>query len=104
MEAQGHGQFVGVTMSVMQNQDDWWGEGDDMFFIDGEKMPAIAGTGSEDYFLGAWISAAAFSYPLYGAPVVGEEKAGSRSSVTASIWTSPYLSGNLQGHHRARKR
>ena len=35
LEAKGHGQFVGVTMSVLQNQDGWWGEGDDMFFIDG---------------------------------------------------------------------
>src|SRR5689334_7889054 len=30
----GRGHFVGVTMSVLQNQDGWWGEGDDMFFID----------------------------------------------------------------------
>ena len=50
----GHGQYVGVTMSVLQNQDIWWGEGDDMFFIDGAKSPSITGTGTEDYFLGAW--------------------------------------------------
>ena len=36
MEATGRGHFVGVTMSVLQNQDGWWGEGDDMFFVDGE--------------------------------------------------------------------
>jgi len=82
LQAQGHGQFVGVTMSVLQNQDHWWGEGDDMFFIDGEQLPSIAGTGSEDYFLGAWdFGGRPFSYPLYGAPVVGGESAGSRSSV-----------------------
>ena len=82
MDAQGHGQFVGVTMSVLQNQDNWWGEGDDMFFIDGEKTPSIVGTGTEDYFLGAWdFGGEPFSYQLYGAPVVGEELAGSRSSV-----------------------
>ncbi len=82
MEAKGHGQYVGVTMSVLQNQDMWWGEGDDMFFIDGEKKPSIIGTGSEDYFLGAWdFGGTAFSYPLYGAPVVGVELAGGRSSV-----------------------
>jgi hypothetical protein len=82
MEAQGHGQFVGVTMSVLQNQDLWWGEGDDMFFIDGEKSPSIGGTGTEDYFLGAWdFGGEPFSYDLYGAPVVGEEVAGSHSSV-----------------------
>lgn len=82
MEAKGHGQYVGVTMSVLQNQDMWWGEGDDMFFIDGAKTPSIAGTGSEDYFLGAWdFGGKPFSYALYGAPVVGPELAGSRSSV-----------------------
>ena len=37
MEATGQGHFVGVTMSILQNQDGWWGEGDDMFFVDGEK-------------------------------------------------------------------
>ncbi len=54
MEATGRGHFAGVTMSVVENQDGWWGEGDDMFFVDGEKLPSINGTGSEDYFLGAW--------------------------------------------------
>ena len=90
MEAQGHGQFVGVTMSILQNQDLWWGEGDDMFFIDGEKSPYIAGTGAEDYFLGAWdFGGHPFSYPLYGAPVVGDELAGSRSSVYRFHLDSP---------------
>jgi hypothetical protein len=54
LEARGRGQFVGVTMSVLQNQDGWWGEGDDMFFVDGAATPTIAGTGAEDYVLGAW--------------------------------------------------
>jgi hypothetical protein len=82
LDAKGHGQFVGVTMSVLQNQDSWWGEGDDMFFIDGESRPSISGTGSEDYFLGAWnFGGIPFSYGLYGAPVVGSELAGGRSSV-----------------------
>src|SRR3954470_16386404 len=78
MEATGRGHFAGVTMSVLQNQDGWWGEGDDMFFVDGEKKPSIVGTGSEDYFLGAWdFGGNPFSYESYGAPVVGEERAGS---------------------------
>jgi hypothetical protein len=82
MHAKGHGQYLGVTMSVLQNQDYWWGEGDDMFFIDGATSPNITGTGSEDYFLGAWgFGATPFSYLLYGAPVAGEPLAGSRSSV-----------------------
>jgi hypothetical protein len=89
-DAKGHGQYVGVTMSVLQNQDQWWGEGDDMFFIDGAKTPSITGTGTEDYFLGAWdFGGEPFSYALYGAPVVGTELAGGRSSVYRFHLDSP---------------
>ncbi len=90
LDATGRGHFVGVTMSVLQNQDGWWGEGDDMFFIDGEARPSVAGTGSEDYFLGAWdFGGHPFFYRLYGAPVVGEERAGGKSSVYRFHLDSP---------------
>src|ERR1700758_296977 len=90
LEASGRGHFVGVTMSVLQNQDGWGGEGDDMFFVDGEQTPSINGTGSEDYFLGAYgFGHHGFSYRLYGAPVKGEELAGSRSSVYRFHLDSP---------------
>ncbi len=90
LDATGRGHFVGVTMSVLQNQDGWWGEGDDMFFIDAEARPSIAGTGSEDYFLGAWdFGGHPFFYRLYGAPVVGEERAGGKSSVYRFHLDSP---------------
>ncbi len=82
MEATGRGHFVGVTMSVLENADGWWGEGDDMFFVDGERLPSINGTGSEDYFLGAWdFGGKQFSYGLFGAPVVGLEREGARWAV-----------------------
>lgn len=90
MEATGRGHFVGVTMSVLQNNDAWWGEGDDMFFVDGEKLPSINGTGSEDYFLGAWdFGGHSFSYPFYGAPMVGAELAGRGSSAYRFHLDSP---------------
>jgi Protein of unknown function (DUF2961) len=90
MEALGRGQFAGVTMSILQNQDFWWGEGDDMFFVDGQSRPSINGTGSEDYFLGAWgFGTHSFAYGLYGAPVKGDEKAGSRTSVYRFHLDSP---------------
>jgi len=90
MEARGRGHFAGVTMSVLQNQDDWWGEGDDMFFIDGATSPSINGTGSEDYFLGAFgFGQTPFSYDLFGAPVKGGQTAGSRSSVYRFHLDSP---------------
>src|SRR5262249_5746253 len=53
-ETRGRGHLMGVTLGVLQNQEFWMGEGDDMIFIDDETKPLIIGTGSEDYFCGAW--------------------------------------------------
>jgi hypothetical protein len=79
LEAAGRGHFVGVTHSVLQNQDYWWGEGDEMIFVDGAAEPQITGTGSEDYYTGSWDFQKPFSFPYAGAPLVGVERAGSRS-------------------------
>ncbi len=90
MNATGRGHFAGVTMSVLENADGWWGEGDDMFFVDGETLPSINGTGTEDYFLGAWdFGGQPFAYGLFGAPVVGQERAGARWSVYRFHLDSP---------------
>lgn len=53
-ETRGRGHLMGVTLGVLQNQEFWMGEGDDMIFVDDETKPVIIGTGSEDYFCGAW--------------------------------------------------
>ena len=80
MEAKGKGHFVGVTHAVLQNQSGWFGEGDDMIFIDGDKQPTINGTGSEDYYNGAWdFGLQAFGYEHNGAPyMVDPERIGGR--------------------------
>jgi hypothetical protein len=80
LEATGRGHFVGVTHAVEQNQDGWFGEGDDMIFIDGDAMPTINGTGSEDYYNGAWdFGGQAFAYEHNGAPyMVDPERIGGR--------------------------
>jgi Protein of unknown function (DUF2961) len=54
VETHGSGHLMGVTLGVLQNQDNWMGEGDDMIFIDDPRKPVINGTGLEDYFNGAW--------------------------------------------------
>jgi hypothetical protein len=54
LETRGSGHLMGVTLGVLQNQEKWMGEGDDMIFVDDESKPVITGTGSEDYFCGAW--------------------------------------------------
>jgi hypothetical protein len=82
LDASGQGHFAGVTMSVVENADGWWGEGDDMFFVDGERTPSVHGTGTEDYFLGAWdFGGKPFQYGSFGAPVVGAERAGEKWSL-----------------------
>jgi len=50
----GSGYYVGTVMSVTLAQNGWFGEGDDFFYIDGEQVPSLQGTGSEDYFNDAW--------------------------------------------------
>jgi len=80
LEAEGQGHFVGVTQAVEQNQNGWFGEGDDMIFIDGDTRPTINGTGTEDYYNGAWdFGGQAFGYQHNGAPyVVDPERIGGR--------------------------
>jgi hypothetical protein len=80
LEATGKGHFVGVTQAVEQNQDQWFGEGDDMIFIDGDAKPTINGTGTEDYYNGAWdFGLQAFAFQHNGAPyIVDPERLGGR--------------------------
>jgi len=53
-DLKGSGFYVGTVMSVTMAQDGWFGEGDDFFYIDGEQVPSLQGTGTEDYFNDAW--------------------------------------------------
>jgi hypothetical protein len=47
----------------------WWGEGDEKFFVDGEKFPSTFGTGSEDYFGYAWGDPHFFQTPFHCQPL-----------------------------------
>jgi len=69
MEAEGYGHYVGVVLNIRLTENGWWGEGDDMIFINGDNLPTLIGTGSEDYFGGAWAYGKPFSYPYFGCPV-----------------------------------
>ena len=52
---QGQGQFVGTYMAWGVNNNNWWGEGEIKFFMDGDgEFPTICGTGTEDYFCGSY--------------------------------------------------
>lgn len=52
---EGKGQYVGTYLAWQVNSNGWWGEGEIKFFLDADRaFPTICGTGTEDYFGGAW--------------------------------------------------
>ncbi|KAK9241795.1 hypothetical protein V1506DRAFT_549608 [Lipomyces tetrasporus] len=55
LETEGAGSYIGCNHSVAHFQGTWWGEGDDMIFIDDDTWPpSMHGTGGEDYFSHGW--------------------------------------------------
>ncbi len=55
LDTQGRGHYIGCNLSVTNFQGTWWGEGDDMIWVDGYHWPPdLHGTGSEDYLGHAW--------------------------------------------------
>jgi len=66
-DIEGKGHYVGVNYYMQNPSPMWYGEGDDMFFIDGESWPpSLHGTGTEDYFNTSWCPKEPFSHPYYG--------------------------------------
>jgi hypothetical protein len=69
----GRGQYIGTYLAWGSHNNDWWGEGEIKFYLDGDsEWPTICGTGTEDYFGGAWN----FEYPkgqygIYCTPFLG---------------------------------
>jgi hypothetical protein len=81
LEAEGTGHYVGSNLSVLQQTMGWWGEGDDMIFVDGETAPSLHGTGSEDYFSDAW-GMRQDENLFYGCPLQEEDfQAGAKATV-----------------------
>ena len=79
----GKGRFCGATLHILNEWEEpnkeavnwwygkyaatniwwWWGEGDEKFYVDGEKFPSTFGTGTEDWVGYAWSAEPAF--PLF---------------------------------------
>jgi hypothetical protein len=69
LEAEGRGHYVGCNLhiDVFERQvNDWYGEGDDMIYVDGEPFPSLHGTGTEDYFSMAYCPQTEYSAPYHG--------------------------------------
>ena len=72
LEATGRGHYVGCNLNIdcaERLKNDWYGEGDDMIFIDGDTKPTFHGTGTEDHFNTAWSPLTEFSTPYHGQPL-----------------------------------
>jgi hypothetical protein len=66
-EIEGTGHYVGVNYFVNSPTPLWYGEGDDMFLVDGEPWPGSAhGTGTEDYFNQSWCPDEHYLHPYFG--------------------------------------
>ncbi len=68
LKTEGKGFYVGTVLSLQMNQPGWFGEGDDRFYIDGEEVPSLQGTGTEDYFNDAW-GFRPFNQPYHGVSI-----------------------------------
>ncbi|NLV43281.1 MAG: DUF2961 domain-containing protein [Candidatus Hydrogenedentes bacterium] len=66
--AEGAGRFCGVMLHMANPVPDWWGEGDEKIYVDGEPFPSFFGTGTEDYFGYAWCSPALFTHAYHNQP------------------------------------
>ncbi len=88
LDTVGEGQYVGCVLAIDAAPGGWWGEGDDMIFVDDAERPTMLGTGSEDYFCNAWGFQTPFCYPYYGAPLL-EKQADGRTLTTVYRWHIP---------------
>ena len=66
MQTEGKGHYVGVNYFVNSPTPVWYGEGDDMFFIDGAEKATLHGTGTEDYFNSSWCPNEKYQHPYFG--------------------------------------
>lgn len=72
-DIEGKGQFVGINYYVDNPSTMWYGEGDDMWMIDGEEWPgSLHGTGTEDFFNSAWCPKEHYLHPYFGYARVNE--------------------------------
>ena len=70
---EGAGHYVGTYLAWGVNDPGWWGEGELKFYLDGDdEFPTICGTGTEDYFGGAWnFDVPGQGYTTFSTPYLG---------------------------------
>lgn len=87
----GRGHYVGTQMLWGSNNKGWWGEGEIKFFLDGDTdYPTICGTGTEDYFCGAWDFETGGQYQPFSTPYSGFYRLPSDSCYSSQCRFSMY--------------
>ena len=69
IEIKGTGIYAGDQVTLFNTTYQWWGEGDEKIFVDGEPFPSSFGTGSEDYYGYSFGRPDPFSHPFIAQPV-----------------------------------
>jgi hypothetical protein len=72
-DVRGAGHYVGTYLAWGVNSRGWWGEGEIKYYLDDDThYPTICGTGTEDYFGGAWnFDVPGQGYTAYTTPYLG---------------------------------
>lgn len=71
----GAGQYVGTYLYWGVHNNGWWGEGEVKFYLDGDtEFPTVCGTGTEDYFCGAYNYDVDRRYTCFTTPYSGMYK------------------------------
>ena len=86
LKTEGSGRFVGMMLHIWNPRGGWWGEGDEKFFVDGEKFPSTFGTGSEDYFGYAWSDPGLFQHAFHNQT---HNDGNSRGHISVNRWHIP---------------
>lgn len=68
IDIRGKGVYAGDQITLFNNSYQWWGEGDEKIFVDGESFPSSFGTGSEDYYGYSFGRPEPFSHPFISQP------------------------------------
>ena len=93
LKTTGTGRFVGMMLHIWNPRGGWWGEGDEKFFVDGERFPSTFGTGSEDYFGYAWCNPTLFQNAYHNQT---HNDGNNRGHVSVNRW---HITDNVPFHN-----
>jgi hypothetical protein len=81
LTAKGKGVFGGVSFTIDNPVKDWWGEGDEKIYVDGETFPSHFGTGTEDFYGYGWGCPKLFTHAYHSQSRCDGPEAYGRTSV-----------------------